>query len=311
MNDDDLDDYSRMRVNLLKRAALSTSPLLLTSTASTASTGTPRGAETALVPTTSTSSSSAGTGTSSGGGANSAAAQAAAAAAAIATSLAAPQVPQAATPAAAITQATTPEEAAAAAAAAAQKAAAWAATLNTSQQALRQRQANATQKTHFTAEFEINDFPQSARYQVTHRETLARITEYTGTSITTRGVYVPTGHTPRLGERKLYLFIEGKTLLAVNRAKKELKRFVPFSSLPSTTTTTALFFLPLCFALLFFLLVIPFSFTPCFVLALCLLCLCVVCVHRVIDESTYSGVGTKKAAAQQQQARSGRYNILR
>ena len=178
-------------------------------------------------------------------------------------------------------------------ASAVQKAAAWAATFNTSQQALKQAQTSATQKTYFTAEFEINDFPQAARFRVTHRDTVDEITDYTGTSITTRGVYVPPGHTPRFGERKLYLFIEGKTLQAVNRAKRELKRF----------------------AFPFFL----------FVCLLIIALIVVLLLNRVIDESTYSGVGTKAAAAAAAAAaasgasgaggapgpQSARYNILK
>ncbi|KAI5673530.1 hypothetical protein M9H77_13894 [Catharanthus roseus] len=50
---------------------------------------------------------------------------------------------------------------------------------------------------HYEAELEINDFPQNARWKVTHKETL--------------------------GERKLYLYIEGPTEQSVKRAKAELK----------------------------------------------------------------------------------------
>ncbi|KAK6916851.1 Helicase, C-terminal [Dillenia turbinata] len=77
---------------------------------------------------------------------------------------------------------------------------------------------------HYEAELEINDFPQNARWKVTHKETLGPISEWTGAAITTRGQYYPPGKVPGPGERKLYLFIEGPTELSVKRAKAELKR---------------------------------------------------------------------------------------
>lgn len=77
---------------------------------------------------------------------------------------------------------------------------------------------------HYEAELEINDFPQNARWKVTHKETLGPISEWTGAAITTRGQYLPTGKIPGPGERKLYLFIEGPSEQSVKRAKAELKR---------------------------------------------------------------------------------------
>ncbi|XP_022765162.1 DEAD-box ATP-dependent RNA helicase 42 [Durio zibethinus] len=77
---------------------------------------------------------------------------------------------------------------------------------------------------HYEAELEINEFPQNARWKVTHKETLGPISEWTGAAITTRGQFFPPGRIPGPGERKLYLFIEGPTELSVKRAKAELKR---------------------------------------------------------------------------------------
>ncbi|KAK9928505.1 hypothetical protein M0R45_025638 [Rubus argutus] len=76
---------------------------------------------------------------------------------------------------------------------------------------------------HYEAELEINDFPQNARWKVTHKETLGPISEWTGAAITTRGQYFPAGKVPGPGDRKLYLFIEGPTEQSVKRAKAELK----------------------------------------------------------------------------------------
>ncbi|KAG2698015.1 hypothetical protein I3760_07G131200 [Carya illinoinensis] len=102
------------------------------------------------------------------------------------------------------------------------RAAAIAAALNL-QQNLAKIQADAMSE-HYEAELEINDFPQNARWKVTHKETLGPISDWTGAAITTRGQYFPTGRVPGPGERKLYLFIEGPTEQSVKRAKSELKR---------------------------------------------------------------------------------------
>ncbi|CAE5966674.1 unnamed protein product [Arabidopsis arenosa] len=77
---------------------------------------------------------------------------------------------------------------------------------------------------HYEAELEINDFPQNARWKVTHKETLGPISEWSGASITTRGKFYEAGHIPGPGERKLYLFVEGPTEKSVKTAKAELKR---------------------------------------------------------------------------------------
>ncbi|MCL7029059.1 hypothetical protein MKW94_026305 [Papaver nudicaule] len=78
---------------------------------------------------------------------------------------------------------------------------------------------------HYTAEFEINDFPQNARWKVTHKETLGPISEWTGAAITTRGQFYPPGKVPHgPDDRKLYLKIEGPTESSVKKAKAEVKR---------------------------------------------------------------------------------------
>lgn len=78
---------------------------------------------------------------------------------------------------------------------------------------------------YFTDELEINDYPQQARWKVTRRDTsIAAIVEFTGCAITPRGSYFPPGKTPKPGERKLYLFIEGPSAIAVRNAKIEIRR---------------------------------------------------------------------------------------
>ncbi|CAA3008216.1 DEAD-box ATP-dependent RNA helicase 42-like [Olea europaea subsp. europaea] len=120
---------------------------------------------------------------------------------------------------------------------AAARAAALAAAMNL-QHNLAKIQADAMPE-HYEAELEINDFPQNARWKVTHKETLGPISEWTGAAITTRGQYFAPGRVPGPGERKLYLFIEGPTEQSVKRAKAELKRALEeitmqASSLPSS-----------------------------------------------------------------------------
>ncbi|EPS62515.1 hypothetical protein M569_12274, partial [Genlisea aurea] len=107
-------------------------------------------------------------------------------------------------------------------AAAAARATALAAALNL-QHNLAKIQADALPE-HYEAELEINDFPQNARWKVTHKETLGPISEWTGAAITTRGQFYPPGRAVGQGDRKLYLFIEGPTEVSVKRAKAELKR---------------------------------------------------------------------------------------
>lgn len=102
------------------------------------------------------------------------------------------------------------------------RAAAIAAAINL-QHNLAKIQADAMPE-HYEAELEINDFPQNARWKVTHKETLGPISEWTGAAITTRGQYFPPGKVTGPGERKLYLFIEGPSEQSVKKAKAELKR---------------------------------------------------------------------------------------
>ena len=107
---------------------------------------------------------------------------------------------------------------------AAAKATAFAAVINL-QHNLSKIQADAMPE-HYEAELEINDFPQHARWKVTHKDFLGPISEWTEAAITTRGQYFPPGKLPAPGERKLYLFIEGSTENSVKKAKTEIKRLL-------------------------------------------------------------------------------------
>eukprot|EP00210_Caulerpa_lentillifera_P003462 g3304.t1 len=79
---------------------------------------------------------------------------------------------------------------------------------------------------HFEAELEINDFPQHARWKITDRDTLAAINELAGAAVTTRGLYIKPGSGIPLGERELFLLIEGFTESSVKKVKSELKKIL-------------------------------------------------------------------------------------
>uniref|UniRef100_A0A8D0VA48 Probable ATP-dependent RNA helicase DDX46 n=1 Tax=Sus scrofa TaxID=9823 RepID=A0A8D0VA48_PIG len=78
----------------------------------------------------------------------------------------------------------------------------------------------------YEEELEINDFPQTARWKVTSKEALQRISEYSEAAITIRGTYFPPGKEPKEGERKIYLAIESANELAVQKAKAEITRLI-------------------------------------------------------------------------------------
>ncbi|KAG0575605.1 hypothetical protein KC19_5G016100 [Ceratodon purpureus] len=108
------------------------------------------------------------------------------------------------------------------------RAAAMAAAYNL-QNSLAKIQADVAQES-YEIELEINDFPQHARWKVTHKDALGQISEWTGAAITTRGQYFPPGKVPAPGERKLFLFIEGPTETSVKKAKAEVKRILEEST---------------------------------------------------------------------------------
>ncbi|KIN01966.1 hypothetical protein OIDMADRAFT_161696 [Oidiodendron maius Zn] len=79
----------------------------------------------------------------------------------------------------------------------------------------------------FHATLEINDFPQKARWAVTNRTNVAKILEATGTSITTKGSFYPTGKEVQPGgDPKLYILVEGDTEIVVTNAMRELMRLL-------------------------------------------------------------------------------------
>lgn len=91
--------------------------------------------------------------------------------------------------------------------------------------------AAVPEPTHFECDLEINDYPQQARWKVTHKDALYQITELTGAAITTRGTFFPPGKTPGPGERKLFLFIEGPSEQSVKEARTEIKKILEEAAL--------------------------------------------------------------------------------
>lgn len=75
-------------------------------------------------------------------------------------------------------------------------------------------------------EVEINDFPQQARFRITHRDTLDQITEYTEVGITVRGVYIPENSKPKGDEKRLFLAMEATSEHGIEMAKSEVKQIL-------------------------------------------------------------------------------------
>lgn len=78
-------------------------------------------------------------------------------------------------------------------------------------------------------EFEINDFPQQARWRVTHKETIDQINEWTGATITVRGQFYDARAKIPPGDRKLFLLIEGPSETSVKEAKRRVKELIKVS----------------------------------------------------------------------------------
>ena len=79
---------------------------------------------------------------------------------------------------------------------------------------------------HYSAEIEINDFSQHARWKVTHKEALRSIQDDTGAVITTRGMFVPPGKPLAPGDRKLFLLVDGGTERSVREAKMRIRQLL-------------------------------------------------------------------------------------
>ena len=70
---------------------------------------------------------------------------------------------------------------------------------------------------HFTEVVYINDYPQHARWKVTHKETYDSIIDLTGCAITAKGQFFSEKQRPGPGEEKLHLVIEGTSDIQVHK----------------------------------------------------------------------------------------------
>lgn len=99
--------------------------------------------------------------------------------------------------------------------------------------------ATAAVGNHFSDELEINDYPIQARRKVTNKNALDEITERTGAAIISRGSFVPAGKKPEVGEKKLFLLIEGRSELSVRQAKLEIQRALEEETIKIASSTTS------------------------------------------------------------------------
>ncbi len=76
----------------------------------------------------------------------------------------------------------------------------------------------------YYVELSINEYPQNCRHLVTHKKGLDQIVGEYDVMVTSKGIYVPPGRKAQMGERPLYLYIEGKTAHSVTQARMELIR---------------------------------------------------------------------------------------
>jgi ATP-dependent RNA helicase DDX46/PRP5 len=82
------------------------------------------------------------------------------------------------------------------------------------------------EKRAFFSEIEINDYPQHARWKVTHKGALDSVIDLTDCAVTTKGGYIPPGRNAMPGERKLHLLVEGNSEVDVQRCKAEIIRML-------------------------------------------------------------------------------------
>lgn len=83
---------------------------------------------------------------------------------------------------------------------------------------------NTASAAHCSEEYAINEYAQNVLYRVTNRDALRQIEDLTGCSVTKKGLYVAPGRKPPVGDRTLYLLIEGRNGLEVQTAKAEIKK---------------------------------------------------------------------------------------
>ena len=84
--------------------------------------------------------------------------------------------------------------------------------------------AGGEEPTFYSTEIEINDYPQNARWKVSNKVALDDLMERHECVIYLKGIHVAAGKKAPDGERKLYLTVEGRTVMAVRNAKADIRR---------------------------------------------------------------------------------------
>lgn len=83
------------------------------------------------------------------------------------------------------------------------------------------RQARA-----YFCELDINDFPQTVRWRLCHKDTVGHLLEYSRASIVIRGEHFAPGKHPEKGQRRLHLRIDAEMFVAVDKARSEIHRLL-------------------------------------------------------------------------------------
>jgi ATP-dependent RNA helicase DDX46/PRP5 len=84
--------------------------------------------------------------------------------------------------------------------------------------------AGGEEPTFYSTEIEINDYPQNARWKVSNKLALDDLMERHECVIYLKGIHVAAGKKVPADERKLYLTVEGRTVMAVRNAKADIRR---------------------------------------------------------------------------------------
>lgn len=90
----------------------------------------------------------------------------------------------------------------------------------------------------YTGEVYINDYPQKARWKVTNKEMVDKLSDMTGAAITMRGTFFPPGKEPKGSEKKLHLYLESDNPLSIEKAQREIKRLLAESTVASLESTS-------------------------------------------------------------------------
>jgi len=87
-----------------------------------------------------------------------------------------------------------------------------------------------------SASLEINDYPQSARNKVTHKDFLSMIHDLTNCNVSVRGVYIEPGKKNTGGLKKLRVHIVGENKYDVESAYKEIRRVLDEAAMQAMNT---------------------------------------------------------------------------